>query len=72
MSIERFRSETPPFWHEDLPDDELRKTLAFQWWDFGESLRDVGWLLVDVVRPLYRRFGIELRTDPRLPNGTPA
>jgi hypothetical protein len=51
----------PSFWHEGLLDEELRKTLAFQWWDFGERLRDLGWAFVDSVRPLYRRFGIELK-----------
>ena len=64
--VDRFRQTTSPLYHEHLPDEVVRKTFAFQLWSFSEALRDLGWAFIDSLRPLYRRFGIELVSDPRL------
>lgn len=61
-----FRLRAEPFWHEGDTDETVAKSMTFQWWVAGERMRDLWWVFVDSLRPLCRRLGVELRTDPRI------
>lgn len=50
--VDAFRSVAFSVYHEDLTDEQVEKTTAFQLWAFGEALAAAGRSFFDVFRPL--------------------